>query len=170
MIVFGKERDYVVHNEQCIKGFFGPYRWLSNYHECNVYYEGLMYGSTEAAYQSAKLIDLEERKKFLGITPSTAKKMGKTLKITIPNWDEIKFSAMSSIVFDKYLRNEDIRWELLRTGDKYLEETNHWKDRFWGVCDNKGENNMGIITMGIRAFWEIKYPDFLNKVEQPTLF
>jgi len=36
---------------------------------------------------------------------------------------------------------------------------NHWGDRYWGVCDGKGENNLGKIQMGIRRFWQDKDKD-----------
>ena len=39
---------------------------------------------------------------------------------------------------------------LLATGDRYIEETNTWGDTFWGVCNGKGENNLGKIIMKIR--------------------
>ena len=43
---------------------------------------------------------------------------------------------------------------LLDTGDKFIEETNWWKDQFWGVYNGVGENNLGKILMRIRE--EIK--------------
>ena len=58
MIVFGKERDYVIHDDNYIKGFFGEYRWLSNFEPCKVFYEGFEYSSSENAYQAAKSLDL----------------------------------------------------------------------------------------------------------------
>ena len=39
---------------------------------------------------------------------------------------------------------------LLSTGDKYLEETNHWKDTYYGVCDGVGKNVLGKILMSVR--------------------
>ena len=67
---------------------------------------------------------------------------------------------MSAVVFDKFYRNIDLRNKLMETGNRYLEETNHWKDRYWGVCDGKGENNLGKILMSVRKFWRLsgKYP------------
>lgn len=31
MFIMGKERDYIVHDEKNVKGFFGEYRFLSKY-------------------------------------------------------------------------------------------------------------------------------------------
>jgi predicted NAD-dependent protein-ADP-ribosyltransferase YbiA (DUF1768 family) len=39
---------------------------------------------------------------------------------------------------------------LLATGDEYLEETNWWKDTFWGVCNGEGLNKLGNILMMVR--------------------
>lgn len=73
MVVFGKERDYIVHDESQIKGFFGEYRYLSNFELGDVIYEGIKYPSSENAYQAAKSNDVEVRKQFVNITPSESK-------------------------------------------------------------------------------------------------
>ena len=39
---------------------------------------------------------------------------------------------------------------LLETGDAYLEETNYWKDTYWGKCNGVGLNNLGEMLMKIR--------------------
>src|SRR5438094_4689505 len=44
----------VVHDEKKIGGFVEEYRWLSNFFPCRVEWEGRVYGSAEAAYQSGK--------------------------------------------------------------------------------------------------------------------
>ena len=44
----------VVHDARKIGGFVAEYRWLSNYFPCRVEWEGRVYGSAEAAYQSGK--------------------------------------------------------------------------------------------------------------------
>lgn len=150
MEVFGKERDYIIHDEKNIKGMFGTYRFLSNYQVIPVLYEGLEYPSTENAYQAAKSLDPVVRKQFLNITPSEAKKLGKKLVIR-PDWDEIKYDVMKEICTYKFTQHQSMRDALISTGDRYIEETNHWKDRYWGVCDGVGENNLGKILMEIRA-------------------
>ena len=44
------------YNDKEIKGFFGGYRWLSNYHICDVQYEGDIFPSSENAFQAAKAL------------------------------------------------------------------------------------------------------------------
>lgn len=139
-----------------IKGFFGDYRWLSNFHACPVYYEGLIFQSVEHAYQAAKLATDEERLPFTNpdLTPGQAKQLGGKVKLAGDKWDSRRVDIMSAIVFDKFYRNTDLRKKLAETGQAYLEETNTWGDEFWGVCGNKGENHLGNILTCVRRFWE----------------
>jgi ribA/ribD-fused uncharacterized protein len=158
MIVFGKWRDYVVHDDENIKGMFGVHRYMSNFEVCDVYFDGDLYGSSEAAYMAGKTLDPAIRKQFQkssGITPSEARKYGQMIVVR-PDWDKVKYDTMAAVVFDKFCRNKDLRDKLLSTGDKYIEETNHWGDQFWGVCDGQGENNLGKIIMSVRDFWKAK--------------
>lgn len=145
----GKERDYIVHDENNVKGFFGKYRFLSNFHLAEVYFEGLKYPSTEHAYQAAKSLDENIRKEFLELTCSKAKNKGQEILMR-EDWDIIKYDVMFSVVYDKFFRHKDLRQLLLETGDKYLEETNHWNDTYYGVCNGKGQNNLGNILMQVR--------------------
>jgi ribA/ribD-fused uncharacterized protein len=149
MIIFGIERDYVIHDQDNIKGFFGDYRWLSNFEACKVIYDGLEYPSSENAYQAAKSLDLEIKSQLSNMSPSDSKKFSKKI-IARPDWDQVKRDIMFEICLDKFTRNPELGTKLIDTGDKYLEESNHWKDTFWGVCDGQGQNNLGKILMQIR--------------------
>jgi len=156
MIVYGKERDYIVHDDNNIKGLFGKYRWMSNFHECHVCFDNMMYTSTENAYQSAKCKNVNERILFLGLTPFKAMKLGREGVEVRDDWEQVKYDTMACIVFDKFYRDKELRSLLLDTGNKYIEETNHWGDVYWGVCDGVGKNNMGKILMRVRDFWKNK--------------
>lgn len=145
----GKERDYIIHDENNVKGFFGDYRFLSNFHVADVWYEGILYPSTEHAYQAAKTLNEETRKEFLNLTCSKAKNKGQEIGLR-SNWESIKYDVMFAVVFDKFFRHQDLRELLLSTGNKYLEETNHWGDEYYGVCDGKGKNILGKILMEVR--------------------
>ena len=50
----------------------------------------------------------------------------------------------------KRFQNAALNTLLQETQNKYLEETNHWNDTFWGVCNGIGENMLGKILMEIR--------------------
>jgi ribA/ribD-fused uncharacterized protein len=156
-IAGGKNKHYVVHSEKEIKGFFDDYRFLCNFHKVGVYYDGNWFPSTENAYMFAKLDPKDHTEEHLNtcqtLEPSDVKKYGRTIKLR-SDWEDIKYDVMSSVVFDKFYRDKELRQKLLDTGDRYLEETNHWNDTYWGVCDNEGQNNLGKILMACREFWK----------------
>lgn len=129
------KKDYSIIDDKNIKGFFGKYRWLSNFYVAPCYYQGILYPSSENAYQASKVIT-EDRNNFLTITPSQSKKAWKKytkLDRDDVEWDGRKLDVMKVIVFDKFLRNKELLVKLINTGDKYLEETNDWGDQFYGV-------------------------------------
>ena len=131
-----------------ILGFKGKHRWLSNFPDCPIEWDGVVYPSPENAYQAAKTNDPEERKWFLNVKSAEAKKLGR--KVTMrTNWDEIKNDVMLDIQRKKYAQ-EPFQSELIATGDAYIEETNHWGDVYWGVCNGVGENVLGKLIMIVR--------------------
>lgn len=149
MFIMGQERDYIIHDDKSVKGFFGKYRFLSNFHLAGVWYEGILYPSTEHAYQSAKTLDIDIRKEFLELSCNKAKNKGQVIGLR-DNWDTIKYEVMFAVVFDKFTRHQDLKESLLLTGDMYLEETNHWGDTYYGVCNGEGKNVLGKILMSVR--------------------
>jgi ribA/ribD-fused uncharacterized protein len=156
---FGDWKQYAVHSPTEIKGFFGPARWLSNFHLCLVSFDGAFYPSAENAYQSAKVIP-EHREGFQTCTPAESKTLWKDPKLTriytAEEWDTVKYDIMLVILMDKFYRNIDLRKKLLLTGKAYLEETNHWNDVAWGVDHRTGtgQNLLGKILMKCRDVWK----------------
>jgi len=155
----GDWEKIAVHDDKCIKGFFGEYRYLSNFYTSPVFYEGLLYRSSENAYQAAKLLP-HYRSALQDVSASTSKKLWKSFgedslyDNNSDEWDSRKYEVMSVIVFDKFFRNKFLREKLLSTKQKYLEETLWWKDTYWGVDANLGgQNNLGKILMKIRDYW-----------------
>lgn len=162
--------SYISHTDTEIKGFFEKQRYLSNYDPSPVWYEGLYYPTTENAYQAAKCYLEADRKRFQGISPADAKALGQIVPMR-DDWDEAKFDIMSELVFQKFLKHKDKRTLLLATGDRYLEETNHWHDRTWGVCQGVGKNWLGVILMKTRSFFQEKkiQPEFTKMKESDFL-
>lgn len=157
----GDWRKYSIHDNNNIKGFFGEYRWLSNFELCNAEYMGMMYPSSENAYQAAKVYE-EYRALYQNCTPSESKRLNRIhMKESLPmfysneNWDIIREKVMEEILRAKFWsdKNPDLSVRLQNTGAKYLEETNHWNDTFWGVNCNtgKGQNTLGKLLMKIRT-------------------
>lgn len=134
-----------------IKGFFGEYRFLSNFHVCDIYYEELIYPSTEAAYQAAKTLHVIIRRDFQHYTPSHARKKGQELHVR-DDWNKVKDVVMLEVCMDKFTRHKDLQEKLLATGDKHLEESNWWKDVYWGTYKGNGRNQLGITLMKIRSY------------------
>ena len=142
-----------------IDNFFGYYRFLSNFYEREIEYEGLIYESSEAAYQAAKIFG-KTRKKFTELSPGQAKKLGQKVKLR-PHWEEIKDRVMYEIVYIKFSQNEDLKEKLLLTGGKIIVEASPY-DSLWGVAMGpwddrildpknwKGVNWLGEAIMKVR--------------------
>ena len=130
-----------------IKHFNRKYFFLSNFYECPVFYEGLVYNSTEAAFQAAKI--LYGREYFTRMNPPAAKKEGRRVDLR-DDWEDVKMGVMYDVCYAKFAYNPELKKKLLKTGDKHLEEANHHGDMIWGTVDGEGENNLGKILMQIR--------------------
>ena len=135
-----------------ISGFFGEYRWLSNFHHCRVI-DGLgwEWPTVEHAYQASKSV---KSSYFLAIrdakTPGEAKRLGRTAPMDV-EWPAKKLNVMRELVYSKFsLLNRDLVKRLLDTGDQEIVENNHWRDTFWGVCRGVGHNHLGKIIMDVR--------------------
>ena len=137
-----------------INEFRGEYDFLSNFYVCDITLPGvngeeITYHSAEAAFQSMKSLDDDERRKFTELTPVQAKRYGKKVKLR-PDWEDMKYDIMMAVVFEKFNQNPDIAIKLIETGDRPLIEGNTWHDYYWGVCKGKGQNNLGKILMSTR--------------------
>lgn len=157
-----KIKEISVHNDEEIKGFFKSYRWLSNMYSCDILWHNLHFKSVEAAYQASKF-NLEIAKKFTNYDAKTAKKESKNYTVR-KDWDKMKYNIMAQLVFQKFLVHKELRDKLCWTKEAYLEETNYWNDTYWGVCNGKGENNLGKILMDTRKYFysEFEYHGALS--------
>lgn len=133
-----------------IDNFEGRYRFLSNFFVRELFYDGILYPSSEHAYQAAKSLDFDVRQRIARCsTPGTAKKAGKQVKLR-PNFDTLKGDIMFEIVLKKFAANSDLREKLVKTSGYSLVEGNTWDDTYWGVCNGVGQNQLGIILMRVR--------------------
>jgi ribA/ribD-fused uncharacterized protein len=141
--------------QNTVYGFFGPFRFLSNFHVVQIPYNGLVYPSTEAAYMSAKTTDRSIHKLLTQArNPSDARKIGKTLVLR-EGWDDMRLEVMEEVNRIKYSQTDyfdsmKLRDMLKVTTPAVLVEANWWGDTFWGECNGIGENNLGKILMKIR--------------------
>ena len=144
-----------------ISNFDKEYRFLSNFYPCAVEFEGMVFPSSEAAFQAAKTTDMSIREDFTVMDPSEAKRTGRHITLR-SDWEEVKYKVMLKIVRAKFQGNRDLAQKLLATGDEYLEEGNTWHDNIWGVCHCprcnyarqegrvEGLNQLGKILMQVR--------------------
>ena len=142
-----------------IESFRDDYFFLSNFAPVreHVYFDGVGYPSVEHAYQAAKTLNREQREEIRKAPRAgDAKKMGgpegfNGFKITCrPDWELVRLGIMEGLIEQKF-GVPAFRKKLLATGDAYLIEGNWWKDFYWGVCNGKGENNLGKLLMWARA-------------------
>jgi len=128
------------------------YTFLSNFYPAPMEYEGLLYPTSEHAYQAAKTTDQNLRKIFtdINMTCAKSKKVGRSLVLR-DNWDDIKAGIMLDIVRIKFSTHPKLAEKLLATGDASLIEGNTWGDVFFGVCNGVGKNWLGRILMHVRS-------------------
>lgn len=134
-----------------IEGFKDEHRFLSNFWTAQVFFEGHSYPSVEHAYQAAKTNNLDQRRVIREqVMAAHAKRLGAAVDMR-EDWEEVKLEIMYDLVKQKFFRDPLLRKALLETQGIELEETNHWGDTFWGVCNGVGENNLGKILMKVRG-------------------
>jgi ribA/ribD-fused uncharacterized protein len=127
--------------------FDGEYRFLSNFYPASVY----GYPSVEHAYQASKF-PKEERAFIKTLTAGQAKRYGRTVKLP-PDWETRKLEIMRTLLRRKFspIYHWELCYALMKTNPATLIEGNTWGDRFWGVCNGEGENQLGLALMEIRA-------------------
>lgn len=146
-----------------ITTFTGKYHFLSNFYKLSVplMYEGLDYPTLEHAYQAAKCLDEDGRRYIrLAPDPAGAKKRGRKCRLR-EDWEQVKVAIMRELLRQKFTTDLDLLQRLLATGEAELIEGNWWGDRFWGVCQGKGQNILGQLLMELRK--ELK--DYENSFE-----
>lgn len=139
-----------------IYGFFGKYRFLSNFWLCPVVDEmGILYPSSEHAYQAQKTTDAENRRYIAEANgPKRAKHYGYRVQLRKDvDWDTYRRVAMEDVIMWKFSQNMKLREMLLSTEGRYLEETNSWGDTYFGVCKGTGQNVLGQILMETREYF-----------------
>ena len=161
-----------------IEKFEGRWRFLSNFHPCEIEHQGITYPSVEHYYVSMKCnssqyfngnqYTVDDFREIIAKTVSAAvvKKMGQQIKVR-SDWDEKKLDFMNWAIREKF-KQEDLKELLLSTEDLPIIEGNFWHDVFWGQCScdkckGKGENHLGKILMKVRdEIKGVKRPDSLG--------
>ena len=139
-----------------IDSFEGRYRFLSNFSNDPVHFAGFTWPTSEHAYQAMKTDDPKERAViFQCSTPNDAKKVGRRVTIR-DDWEGCKDDYMLAILRRKF-SNADLARRLLDTVPHKLVEGNWWGDTYWGVCNGRGLNKLGIMLMQVRVELQFEY-------------
>ena len=145
---------------QSIEFFRNDYRFLSNFHPCEIVFEGVSYPSAEHLYQALKT-DNEQQREYVrsAATPQEAKRRGRSVTM-VSKSEEFRINIMRITLVKKFAI-ERLQERLLFTKDATLIEGNYWHDNFFGVChcgrregcDGSGKNNLGKILMETRSYY-----------------
>lgn len=131
---------------QLIESFRGANFFLSNFYPVIIWNAGIRYPTAEHAYQAAKTLDMEERRRIASLeTPGQAKRAGRRVAMR-HDWEQVKLSVMARIVHLKFTV-PSLAEKLMATSPAKLVEGNTWGDRYWGVCNGVGANHLGRILM-----------------------
>lgn len=146
---------------QAIDTFRGEYAFLSNFYEAPVYLDGVLYPTTENAFQAAKTLNPLERQRFVSCTPAESKKLGRIVTLRL-DWEDAKIGIMEKLLMQKF-QDLTLQDKLLATGNAELIEGNTWGDRFWGMTKDEeydhlkgdwvGQNHLGKLLMQVRDFY-----------------
>jgi len=127
---------------------------LSNFSAFCLYWGGLRFDTSEAAYHWEKFPDRPDIRHSIANAPSAheAYKIAAQNKAhRRPDWDEVKAEIMKNILRAKASQHEYVRRKLLETGDRVLIEDS-WRDDVWGWGPNRdGQNLLGKLWMEVRS-------------------
>lgn len=137
-----------------IYSFSHAFAFLSNFYPSTIVAEfaGLKYNvdTVEHAFQAAKAIGLDQFYQIAhAASPGQAKMLGRRCELR-EDWERIKEEVMLDLLRQKFAPGTPLAKRLLATGDRYLEEGNHWGDTYWGTCKGVGQNRLGVLLMQVR--------------------
>lgn len=152
-------------NTGVVPQFVGEYFFLSNFYINPFMWRKKPFFCGEQAFQYAKTFypsepierqkcnDLGKRLLDTG-DPKVAKRYGRQVPLNVKEWDENKVQYMREIVHARFSTSrENMVGPLINTGAMMLVEGNDWNDTFWGRCNGKGFNTLGVILMEERGYW-----------------
>ena len=144
--------QYYEQEREQIDYFREEYEFLSNFYPAKLYFEGITYLNSEAAYQAQKCADARDKVSFSRLSADEAKRLGQQVSMRA-DWNQVKLALMERIVRAKFNQHPRLAKKLLETGDKPLMEGNYWRDLYWGIDlkTREGENHLGQILMALRS-------------------
>ena len=132
--------------------YAGPNYMFSNFSSFVVEWRGVLWYTSEHAYQAAKFTDPDLVSLIQNARSAhDAKRIARFHEDKMrADWDEIKISVMEEIIRQKLRQHPFIQKKLIETGDNQMVEDSP-TDSFWGRGpDWNGQNNLGKIWMRLR--------------------
>lgn len=137
-----------------IDNFTGYFEFLHNNYLTPVLFDGMLFPSATHAFQASRSSDERTRKAILN-----AESLLVVLKIAKrieepENWKLRRLKIMEHIVRDKFRRSRELQEKLKATGNRDIVMTyddENEANQYWGVVNNKGQNQLGRIMMRIRS-------------------
>ncbi len=130
------------------------YDVLNNFSANAVEIDGVLYPTSEHAYQAAKCTDPNGKREVIAaMSPLLAKEVSnqKYKSAKDPEWDTKKLKVMESILRSKLEQHQEVREALAKSGNEEIAEDSP-VDAFWGRGrDGAGENQLGRLWMKIRS-------------------
>jgi ribA/ribD-fused uncharacterized protein len=139
-----------------ITRFRGNYAFLSNFYSSPIEVAGITFPTVEHAFQASKLAlgvpdrHAQQRHVARKNTPAAAKQWGRTIALRA-DWKTAHLPIMRRLLALKFSEQSKFCDLLLDTGSLPLIEGNDWNDTYWGVCNGKGRNQLGVLLMERRA-------------------
>lgn len=152
-----------------------PSSFLGNFYECRIQFGQYGFGCSEALYQAAKYLNIDEPidsssnqnilNQFANLKPDQSKgadglghaawNLGQQLMknghVVRRDWMQNNLSIMEEILRLKYSQNQNLTLELIRTGTQPLNERTD-RDIFWGDGKTRtGRNELGKLHMKLRS-------------------
>ncbi|KAJ6486057.1 hypothetical protein C8R47DRAFT_1047608 [Mycena vitilis] len=133
-----------------------PHYGFTNFSPHRVHYDGKVYPTSEHLFQAFKFMDnrpdIAEKIRTISTSPRDAFTQARVHKAyQHPNWLKMNIAKMDIVVWQKFTQHEDLKQELLATGNAELVEDSA-EDAFWGIGANgQGQNELGKALERLRA-------------------
>lgn len=144
-------------SSQRIAQFRGKWAFLSNFYAAPLHWEGIVYPSSEHAFNAGKTLEPDLRAWIARAdTAREAKRRGHQVRLR-DQWDDrVRYEVMRAVLRAKFTAAPVRIDALLGTEQGELVEGNTWHDLHWGICvcqshDGRGENHLGRLLMELRA-------------------
>eukprot|EP00771_Trimastix_marina_P000945 gnl/Trimastix_PCT/1981.p2 GENE.gnl/Trimastix_PCT/1981~~gnl/Trimastix_PCT/1981.p2 ORF type:complete len:182 (-),score=23.35 gnl/Trimastix_PCT/1981:43-513(-) len=127
---------------------------FSNFYASPVYLDEKRWPTTEHYFQAQKFLEERYQEEIRRAPkPRDAANLGRRRDWPLrKDWEEIKEDVMERALMAKFTQHNELRAQLLSTGDAHLVE-HTTNDRYWGDGggDGAGRNRLGFLLEKVRG-------------------